>query len=195
MSYLPPKDSQRTESRQCTDNMPLKPDHAASITAAKRAAHGGVPRRIESAAVHSKSVCCSRRWWCLNSTSALSSAGLVLQSTAALAAAEHMISASRLSTLSSFHRAGRRLYRCLMVHQCWCSTSTVRPFSFSILTFFFFGTCILRSYSRILAFPEKSEVCSFLSLLFLLVWTGPITGEWLCSYLVLYNCLCADTRE
>ena len=162
MSYLPPKDSQRTESRQCTDNMPLKPDHAASITAAKRAAHGGVPRRIESAAVHSKSVCCSRRWWCLNSTSALSSAGLVLQSTAALAAAEHMISASRLSTLSSFHRAGRRLYRCLMVHQCWCSTSTVRPFSFSILTFFFWymHPAFVLSYPRF-SRKERSLFISF----------------------------------
>ena len=161
MSYLPPKDSQRTESRQCTDNMPLKPDHAASITAAKRAAHGGVPRRIESAAVHSKSVCCSRRWWCLNSTSALSSAGLVLQSTAALAAAEHMISASRLSTLSSFHRAGRRLYRCLMVHQCWCSTSTVRPFSFSILTFFFLvhASCVRTLVSSL--FPKRAKSVHF----------------------------------
>ena len=160
MSYLPPKDSQRTESRQCTDNMPLKPDHAASITAAKRAAHGGVPRRIESAAVHSKSVCCSRRWWCLNSTSALSSAGLVLQSTAALAAAEHMISASRLSTLSSFHRAGRRLYRCLMVHQCWCSTSTVDSFSFMMLALVF-HEYPARLYS-ILVFPEKSLLFSLL---------------------------------
>ena len=44
-------------------------------------------------------------------------------------------SASRVGTLPSFFRAGRRLYRNWMVHQCWCSTSTVDSLSFSILAF------------------------------------------------------------
>ena len=44
-------------------------------------------------------------------------------------------SASRVGTLPSFLRAGRRLYRSWTVHQCWCSTSTVDSFSFWILAF------------------------------------------------------------
>ena len=43
--------------------------------------------------------------------------------------------ASRVGTLPSFFRAGRRLYRSSTAHQCWCFTSTVDVFSFLILAF------------------------------------------------------------
>ena len=44
-------------------------------------------------------------------------------------------SASRVGTLPSFFRAGRRFYRSWTVHQCWCSISTVDSFSCLILAF------------------------------------------------------------
>ena len=40
-------DSHKTESRYYTNNMPLMPVNAASITAAKTVAHGAVPNRIK----------------------------------------------------------------------------------------------------------------------------------------------------
>ena len=75
-------------------------------------------------------------------------------------------SISRVGTLPSFFRVGRRLYRSWTVHQCWCSTSTVD----------LYAARILRLYS-ILVLPEKSEVCLFFSLLLSLVYTGPQTDD------------------
>ena len=68
-------------------------------------------------------------------------------------------SASRVGTISSFFRAGRRLYRSWTVYQCWCSTSTVDSFSFLIFVF------VCHAYPAfvlhpILVFTKNPKVCS-----------------------------------
>ena len=70
----------------------------------------------------------------MNSSRTLSGADLALQATGALCSSR-VWSASRVATLPSFFRAGRRLYRSWTAHQCWCSISTVDSFSFLILAF------------------------------------------------------------
>ena len=53
-------DSQKTESRQCANNMRLVPGNAVFNAVAKTVAHGPVQVELR-AAVHSKIICCSKR--------------------------------------------------------------------------------------------------------------------------------------
>ena len=52
-------DSQKTESRQYTNNMPLAPAIAASVAAAETLAHGAIPIEL-SAALLNRFACCSK---------------------------------------------------------------------------------------------------------------------------------------
>ena len=86
-------------------------------------------------------------------------------------------SASRVGTLPSFFKAGRRLYRRWTVHQCWCSISPVDSFSFLILAF----VChAYPAFYSILVFAKTLKVCSLVlgsvfrfKILLFSVWTGP----------------------
>ena len=124
-------DSQRTESRKYTNNMPLMPVNAASITAAKPVAHGAVPHRIEC--------CCTFKNRLLQQVMMLFEQHPYLVQRRSRASgyrrscSSRAWSASRVGALPSFFRAGRRLYRSWTVHQCGCSTSTVDSFSFFVL--------------------------------------------------------------
>ena len=82
-------------------------------------------------------------------------------------------SASRVGTLPSFFRAGRRLYHSWTVHQCWCSISAVDSFSFFILAF----AC--HAYPAFVIHPclhQSPEVCSLVFGLFL----GLLLSVWPC---------------
>ena len=145
------------------------PVNAASITAAKPVARGVVPHRVEC--------CCTFK----SSVAARLEVMMLLQQHPCFVerrsrasghrrpCSSRVWSASRVGTLPSFLRAGRRLYRSWTVYQCWCTTSTVDSFSFLISLF----VMRIPHLYPILVFYRKSKVCSLFSLLFFLVCTGP----------------------
>ena len=158
-------DSQTTESRKNTNNMPLMPVNAASITSVEPVAHGAVPRRIEC--------CCKFKNRPLKQVMVLFEQHpyFVRRRSRALGyrrpCSSRVWSASRVGTLPSFFRAGRRLYHSWTVHQCWRSSSTVD--SSSLLIF---------ALSRVSSFFPKrvKSVRSFrvcFQVLFFSVRTGP----------------------
>ena len=111
--------------------MPLMPVDAVSITASEPVVHGAVPHRIECCC-NSKTVCCSK-WMMPFEQHPYFVQRRSRASGYRRPCSSRVWSASRVGTLPSFFRAGRRLYRSWTVHQCWCSTSTVDSFSFLIL--------------------------------------------------------------
>ena len=121
-SYEPPRlDSKTTESREHTNNMPLMPVKAVSITAAEPVTHWAVPHRSEC--------CCTFRNRLLQQVMMLSEQHPYFVQRKSRApgyrrsCSSRAWPASRLGTPPSYFRAGRRLYRSWTVHQCWCSTS------------------------------------------------------------------------
>ena len=133
------------------------PVHAASITVAKPVANGAVSHGIECyCTLHnrllSQMMLSEQHPYCIHRTSHASKYRRHCSS--------RVWSTSRVDTLPSIFSAGRCLYRSWMVHQCWCSTSTVDAFSFLILASYFSRVscvCTPSSFSPRLA----KAVCFF----------------------------------
>ena len=116
------------------------------------------------AAVHSKIVCCTKQVLMLFEQHPYFVRRRSRASGYRRPCSSRVWSASRVGTLPSFFRAGRRLYRSWTVHQCWCSISTVDSFSFLILAF------VCHAYPAFVLHPrfhQKPKVCSLVFGLFL----------------------------